>query len=131
MDMGCIFCKIIKGEIPCYKVYEDDQFFAFLDIRPTNKGHCLVVPKNHYRWVWDVNEDYSKIVNKIANAQKKAFETSWVVSFVMGEEVPHAHIHLVPRFENDGHGPLINLESVKEFSKEEMQEFATRIKNFL
>ncbi|MBT3297923.1 HIT family protein [archaeon] len=129
--MGCIFCKIIKGEIPCYKVYEDDQFFAFLDIRPTNKGHCLVVPKNHYRWVWDVNEDYSKIVNKIANAQKKAFETSWVVSFVMGEEVPHAHIHLVPRFENDGHGPLINLESVKEFSKEEMQEFATRIKNFL
>lgn len=128
---NCIFCKIVKGEIPCYKVYEDDNLFAFLDIRPTNKGHCLVIPKNHCRWVWDMNEDYSQVVKKIANAQKKAFETDWVVSFVMGEEVPHAHIHLVPRFEGDGHGPLINLEFVQEFSKEEMNEIATNIKEFL
>ncbi len=125
---NCIFCKIVKGEIPCHKVFESDDFIAFLDIRPKVKGHCLVIPKKHYRWVWDVEEDYSVPNNKVANALKKAFNTDYVVSFVMGDEVPHAHIHLAPRQEDDGHGSLIDLEKGADVSDEEMQEIATKIR---
>ncbi len=127
----CIFCKIIAGEIPSYKVYENDNFFAFLDIRPLNSGHCLVIPKKHYRWVWDIVEEYSVVVNKIANALKKAFSIDYVQSIVMGDEVDHAHIHLIPRFPDDGHRGLVDFGKVKEISEEEMKEIAEKIKKFL
>ena len=123
----CIFCKIIAGEIPCYKVFENDELLAFLDISPRNKGHTLLVPKKHSRWVWDMQEEYSKVSGQIANALKKAFSTDYVVSFVMGEEVHHAHLHLVPRFEGDGHGPLVDLKAIKEVGSEEMQAIAAKI----
>ena len=125
---NCIFCKIIQGKIPCQKVYEDDTFLSFLDIRPTNKGHCLVVPKKHYRWVWDVPHNYAKPCNIMVAALKKAFNTNYVISFVMGEEVHHAHIHLVPRFPDDGHGALIDLKNTKQISFEEMQKIAEKIR---
>ncbi|MFH1683152.1 MAG: HIT family protein [Candidatus Woesearchaeota archaeon] len=128
---NCIFCKIAKKEIPAQVVYEDDAFLAFLDIQPRNPGHTLVIPKKHYRWVWDIQEEYSVVVNKIANALKKAFQTELVISFVLGEEVPHAHIHLVPRFPDDGHGALIDLSKIKKFSKEELEEITEKIKTFL
>jgi histidine triad (HIT) family protein len=126
-SQACIFCKIVAGEIPCYKVFEDSEFLAFLDITPKKEGHTLVIPKKHYRWVFDIQENYSDACNKVANAIKKAFNTNWVVSFVMGEEVPHAHIHLVPRKHDDGHGSLINLDTKLELSKEQMQEIAKKI----
>ena len=127
---NCIFCKIANNEIPSIKVYEDDEFLAFLDIRPLNKGHTLVIPKKHYRWVWDVEniDSYYKIVQKIANAMKKAFNTDYVVSLVFGEEVPHAHVWLVPRFEDDGHGSAIDLKNVKQLTDDEMKEAAELIK---
>lgn len=95
---NCIFCKIVKGEIPAHKIYEDAQFIAFLDIRPVSPGHALVIPKSHYRWVWDVPNAgaYFEVVQKIALAQKKAFNTDLVISKIMGEEVPHAHIWIYP-----------------------------------
>ena len=95
---NCIFCKIAKGELPCFKIYEDENFFAFLDINPLNKGHTLVIPKKHYRWVFDVDNEgeYFSVVKKIANNTKKVLETDYIVSFILGEEVSHAHIHLVP-----------------------------------
>lgn len=129
----CIFCKIIKGEIPSHKVYEDDDFFAFLDIRPLNPGHTLVIPKKHFRWVWDVANigDYYKVIGKIANAIKKAFNTDYVVSLVFGEEVSHAHVWLIPRLENDGHGSSIKLDNIKKLSDEEMKEAAENIINAL
>jgi len=125
----CIFCKIVKGEIPCHKVYEDDSFLAFLDIKPMNLGHVLVIPKEHARWVWDVEAvgAYFEVVKKIANAQKKAFNTDYVVSSVMGQEAPHAHVHLIPRFAGDGHGEGVDLGNTKAFSKEEMLEIAGKI----
>ncbi|MBT4446944.1 HIT family protein [archaeon] len=126
---SCIFCKIVVGEIPSYKVFEDENFLAFLDITPKKEGHTLVIPKKHYRWVWDVKENYSVTTNKVANALKKAFDTDWVVSFVMGEEVHHAHIHLVPRQRDDGHGSLINVDSKVEINKEEMLEIAQKIRD--
>lgn len=131
MISDCIFCKIIKKEIPSFSFYEDDNFFAFLDIRPLNKGHTLIIPKEHYRWVWDIQEDYSQFENKIANALKKAFDTDYVQSIIMGDQVPHAHIHLIPRFEGDGHPGLVDTKNIKEISKEEMQKIASKIKTFL
>ncbi len=129
----CIFCKIAKGEIPCDKIYEDEKFLVFLDISPLNPGHSLVIPKKHYMWVWDVEniDEYYKVVQRIANAQKKAFNTDLVVSIVIGEEVKHAHVWLIPRFSNDGHGTSINLSNRKEYSKEEMEKFRKRIEDNL
>ena len=100
----CIFCKIIRGEVPSHKVDEDDEFLAFLDIRPQSPGHTLVIPKTHYRWVWDVPNvgKYFELVRKIARAQQKAFGTDWILSKIIGDEVPHAHIWVYPSDEAEG-----------------------------
>src|SRR4051812_2012124 len=97
-NSNCIFCKIIAGEIPAEKLYEDEKFLAFLDIRPLSPGHALVIPKNHYRWVWDVPEigQYFEIVKKIALAQQKAFGIDAIHSKIIGEEVEHAHVWVYP-----------------------------------
>lgn len=131
--LDCVFCKIIKGEIPCHKVYEDENFFAFHDNNPLNPGHTLVIPKKHFRWVWDVPniDEYYKVVGKLANAIRKAFKTDFVVSLVFGESVPHAHVWLVPRLEDDGHGRVIKLDNVKKLSDEEMKEAAENIRGAL
>jgi histidine triad (HIT) family protein len=133
MMEDCVFCRIAAGEIPSYKIYEDDGYFAFLDITPRNKGHALVIPKKHMRWVWDSDDigGYFRVVQKIALAQKKAFGTDFIVSAVIGEEVPHAHVWLVPRFEGDGHGGALDFSNIKEFSKEQMEEFAESIRKNL
>ena len=127
----CIFCKIINGESSSYKVYEDDNFFAFLDIRPLNPGHTLVIPKEHHRWVWDVPNigNYYEVVAKIANTIKKVMGTDFVLSFVSGEEVPHAHVWLIPRFENDGHGESIKTDNIKKIEPEEMVKIAEKLFN--
>jgi len=130
-NKNCLFCKIINKEIPCHLIYEDDFFLAFLDIRPLNKGHTLVIPKKHYRWVWDVLEEYSLVVNKLANTLKKTLETDYVQSLVMGDEVPHAHIHLIPRFNGDGHPGLVSLINIKNISEAEMKEISEKIKSQL
>jgi len=95
----CIFCKIIAGQIPCHKVYEDEGFLAFLDIRPEQPGHVQVIPKQHNRWVWDVPQigPYMEAAQRIAIAQRKVFGTDFIVSRIIGDEVPHAHIWLVPQ----------------------------------
>jgi histidine triad (HIT) family protein len=97
-DNNCIFCKIVSGEIPSEKVYEDKTFLAFMSINPLSPGHTLVIPKEHYRWVWDVPNagKYFEVAQKIALAQKKAFAVDLVRSQIVGEEVPHAHIWVFP-----------------------------------
>lgn len=95
---SCIFCKIVSKEIPAHVVYEDDDFLAFLDIRPQSPGHTLVIPKKHYRWVWDVPNlpSYFDVVSKIALAQRKAFKQEMILSKIIGEEIHHAHIWVFP-----------------------------------
>ncbi len=99
-DPTCIFCKIVAGEIPSHKVYEDENFLAFLDIHPQSPGHVQVIPKEHHRWVWDLPEEslaeYFKIAQKIAVAQRKAFNTDWILSKIIGDEVAHAHVWVFP-----------------------------------
>lgn len=94
----CVFCKIARKEIPSHIVYEDDSFMAFLDINPRAPGHVLVIPKDHFRWVWDVPNlgGYFDVAGKIARAERKAFGTEMILSKVVGEEVPHAHIWIFP-----------------------------------
>lgn len=129
--MDCIFCSIINGKIPARKVYEDDEILAFLDIRPLNPGHTLIIPKKHYRWVWDIDDIgyfYEKI-QLIANGIRKAMNTEWVVSLIFGESVEHAHVWLIPRFKDDGHGDSINLKSIKQISDKDLDDIAEAIKN--
>lgn len=98
--MATIFSRIIAGEIPCYKVAEDDKFFAFLDINPLVKGHTLVVPKQEVDYIFDLaDEDLAAMhvfAKKVALAIGKAFPCKKVGMAVLGLEVPHAHIHLIP-----------------------------------
>ena len=98
--MASIFSRIVAGEIPCYKVAEDDRFFAFLDISPVAKGHTLVIPKQEVDYIFDLDDEtYNGLMafaRKVARALEGAVECKRVGVAVMGLEVPHAHIHLIP-----------------------------------
>jgi len=98
--MASIFSRIVVGEIPCYKIAENERFFAFLDINPLSKGHTLVIPKEETDYLFDLkDEDLSAITlfaKQIAIALKKAMTCKRVGMAVIGLEVPHAHIHLIP-----------------------------------
>ncbi len=100
----CIFCKIVKGEIPCYKIYEDEYFLAFLDISEFTPGHTLVIPKKHYRFIWNVDDisGYAQAVKKICSHYTEVLGYKYVDTLSFGRMVPHAHIHLVPH--NNGEG---------------------------
>jgi len=95
-----IFTKIIKGEIPCHKIYEDDKTLAFLDIHPKTAGHTLVVPKKQVEFVWDLeDEDYQAVmatVKKVALRIRQVLGQPYVGELVFGMDVPHAHIHVYP-----------------------------------
>lgn len=123
-----IFSKIIRGDIPCYKIAEDEHFFAFLDISPMSKGHTLVVPKIEEDYLFDLEDEVVGTMmifaKRVAVALRKAIPCVRVGVAVLGMEVPHAHIHLVP----------LNKESDMDFKKpklklipEEMQEIAAKI----
>jgi len=126
--MATIFTRIIKGEIPCYKIAEDDRYFAFLDINPLRAGHTLIVPKQETDYIFDLDDKalsgmiiFSK---KIAVAIKEAFPCNRIGVAILGLEVPHAHIHLVPMDDMED----INFKNPKlKFSPEEFKEIAARI----
>lgn len=98
--MATIFTRIVRGEIPSYKVAEDERFFAFLDINPLTKGHTLVVPKQETDYLFDLDDrtlaDMIVFAKRIARKLKEKIECKRVAVVVLGLEVPHAHIHLIP-----------------------------------
>ena len=98
--MASIFSRIVAGEIPCYKVAEDEQFFAFLDISPVAKGHTLVIPKKEVDYIFDLDDEtYAGLMafaRRVARALEKTVTCKRVGVAVMGLEVPHAHVHLIP-----------------------------------
>lgn len=136
-EKNCIFCKIIKGEIPCAKIFEDDKVFSFLDIAPANKGHTLIVTKNHYETLLDTpDEDLNDMMlkaKKIVRAMSSAlgcdgFNILINNKKVAGQLVLHAHIHIIPRFKGDG----IDLNWMpKKYNDKEIDEFKEKIKSFL
>lgn len=110
----CIFCKIIAGEIPAEKIYEDAETLAFLDIKPNNHGHTLVIPKRHYKNLLDIPEAawlaVMKTVHTVAPAVKRAVKADGINLSMNNEPaanqlVMHAHVHVIPRFEGDPHRP--------------------------
>lgn len=98
--MATIFTKIVKGEIPCYKIAEDERFFAFLDINPLAKGHTLVIPRQETDYIFDLDDktlsDMTVFAKKVAKAIEEVVPCNRIGVVVLGLEVPHAHIHLVP-----------------------------------
>lgn len=110
--MSSIFTKIIKGEIPCYKIYEDDKTFAFLDIHPESKGHTLVIPKNEVDKIYELpDEDYDALMSTVKKLSKHlekqlGARTLWKV---VGTDVPHAHVHLMPLDPDWQHGKTLEL----------------------
>ena len=98
MQEDSLFTKIINGEIPCHKIYEDERTFAFLDIYPKTPGHTLVIPKKQVEFVWDLDdEDYQAVmatVRKVALRIREVFNPPYVGELVVGDEVPHAHVHV-------------------------------------
>jgi histidine triad (HIT) family protein len=126
--MATIFTKIIRGEIPCYKIAEDENYFAFLDINPLRAGHTLVVPKRETDYIFDLEDVYlsGMIVfsKKIAVAIKSAIPCNRIGVAILGLEVPHAHIHLVPMDTMED----INFRNPKlKFTPEEFKEIAAKI----
>lgn len=110
--MSSIFTQIINGEIPSYKIYEDDKTYAFLDIHPETKGHTLVVPKKEVDKIYDLeDEDYQALMNtvkKLSKHMEKVLGTR-ILWKVVGTDVPHAHVHLVPLDEDWEHGKTLSL----------------------
>lgn len=124
----CIFCKIVKREIPNYTVYEDDNYLAFLDIFPRVKGHVLVIPKKHYRWVYDVENfgEYWEVARKVSAKIQKKLNSKFISYLTMGEAVHHAHIHILPQDSEDIKG--IRFTEVIKMEKEELAELAQDLK---
>jgi len=100
MSKDSIFTKIVKGEIPCHKVYEDENTLAFLDIHPIQPGHTLVIPKKQVEFVWDLDDDVYQAVmattKKVAQRLRDVTGKPYVGEQVVGIDVPHAHVHLIP-----------------------------------
>ena len=122
--MPSVFTKIINSEIPCYKIYEDDKTFAFLDINPETKGHTLVVPKNEVDKIYELSdEDYQALmatVKKLSANMEKVLGTRTLWK-VIGTDVPHAHVHLLPYDETWEHGKTLKL------TPEEFEEIRTKL----
>lgn len=129
--MSSIFTKIVNGEIPCYKISEDDNFLAFLDVNPNAKGHTLCIPKQEINKIFDIEDDlylglmaFSK---KVAVALEKTVPCKRIGMAVIGLEVPHAHVHLIPLNEMDE----IRFQNKVSLSKEEFETLAQAIQNNL
>lgn len=129
--MASIFTKIIEGEIPCYKIAEDDHFIAFLDVNPNAKGHTLCVPKKEINKIFDMEEDHylalMKFSRTLAKALEKTIDCKRIAMSVIGLEVPHVHVHLIP---------LTDMEDARfqrkvSLTKVEFEDLANRIKSNL
>ncbi len=128
--MPTIFSRIINGEIPCYKIAEDDNYFAFLDINPIKKGHTLVIPKTETDYIFDLDDKTLAglfvFAKKVGLAIEKAIPCKRIGITVMGMEVPHAHIHLIP-MESEGDTNFKNPKLT--FTPEEMNTIAENIRS--
>ena len=129
--MSSIFTKIINGEIPCYKIAEDANFFAFLDVNPNAKGHTLCIPKQEVDKIFDLEDDLylglMQFSKKIAIALEKTILCNRIGMSVIGLEVPHAHVHLIPLNDMDE----MRFKNKVSLSKEEFEDLAKQIQENL
>jgi histidine triad (HIT) family protein len=140
-DVNCIFCKIVSGKLKARIINENDYAMAFLDAFPLSSGHTLVVPKAHYSKVQDMEKEYSCAVFSIACQIAAILEPTVRVNASTiaihngrdaGQEVPHVHIHIVPRSANDGAGPIHSMfKSRSRLNNEEMDKLADKLRKIL
>ena len=132
----CLFCKIVKGELPSSKIYEDGDTLAFLDLFPVNKGHSLVIPKEHYETIFDVPTEslakVSSVMKNVADAVKKGVNSDGISIAQSngkdaGQVIPHIHFHIMPRFKDDG----LKLWPQGKYEEGEMDKFKEDISKFL
>ena len=125
--MASIFTKIVNGEIPCYKIAEDENYLAFLDVNPNAKGHTLCIPKQEINKIFDMEEDHylglMKFSRKVAKAVEKSVECKRIGVAVIGLEVPHVHVHLIPLQDMDD----MRFQRKTSLTPEEFQELAKQI----
>ena len=125
--MSSIFTKIVNGEIPCYKIAEDENYLAFLDVNPNAKGHTLCIPKQEINKIFDMEEEHylglMKFSRKVAKAVEKSVECKRIGVAVIGLEVPHVHVHLIPLQDMDD----MHKKKKTSLSPEEFQELAKEI----
>ncbi|MCO4795409.1 MAG: HIT family protein [Bacteriovoracaceae bacterium] len=134
---NCIFCKILSGEFECSEIYSDDTVIAFLDIQPVNPGHVLVIPREHACYLKDLDKDVGgklfQVGQKVAEAIRNSDLKCEGVNFLLadgeaaGQEVWHTHLHVVPRFENDGFGFKFSEKYFEKPSREELNQVAEKI----
>ena len=139
MDSNCIFCRIIWGKIPAHRIHEDDTTIAFLDINPLALGHALVIPKAHKTLIEELSAEEASILFKTTSylSKKIHIETGTKASIIginngadSGQEVPHIHVHIIPRSKGDGGAPIHSLMPIKpKINQEELKELANKILN--
>jgi histidine triad (HIT) family protein len=131
----CIFCKIVKGDIPCYKLYEDDDVLAFLDIKPLSKGHILVLPKKHFENIFDIPDDLLcktiSVAKKLSLKLKEKYSPEGIVlnqnnGFKAGQTIFHFHLHIKPIY--DGTPIFEEIDHRKDVSKEELEKIQNELK---
>ena len=123
---NCIFCKIVKNELPSRKIHEDGNLLSFLDIYPVSHGHILIIPKKHVVWMQEADDEtiseIFKLSKKLMIAIKKALQCDYVQLAISGTDIPHFHIHLIPRYLDDG----LSEWPTKEYASEEEKDKITK-----
>lgn len=136
-EKSCQFCRIVRKELPASYVYEDEHVAAFLDFRPLNEGHTLVIPKRHFETIYEVPDEevarLYKIVRRIACAVKKGVNAEGITvsqhnERAAGQDIFHLHVHVIPRYEGQ---KLPRFEEIKEASRERLDDVARKIKQYL